>query len=186
MKALKLMIMVPIMAIFIQNATASGQSAGLYLTVQDYMNHKLSYTDNDKIKVTGLLGSHNVVLTHDGKKQVLAKSEIFGYSVNGVDYRFYNNAEYRITSSKGLYIYTRTELVQQGKGPKPTEVYFFSASIADPIQPLTVTNVLSVYAKHPQFTYAVESFFKSDSELTAYDNYNKEYKLAYLCSQNVN
>ena len=175
------------MAFFIQNAAANGQSAGLYLTAQDYMNHKLSYTTvgNDKLKVSGLFGSSTVVLTHDGKKQVFAKSEIFGYSKDGEDFRFSNNAEYLIVSSKGILIYTRTTLVQQGKAPKPTERYYFSASLTDAVQPLTITNILSVYAKHPKFTYSVESFFKNDSDLSAYDSYNKQYKIAWLYSQNA-
>jgi hypothetical protein len=187
MKALKLMIMVPFMAFFIQNAAANGQSAGLYLTVQDYMNHKLSYTTvgDDKLKVSGLFGTSTVVLTHDGKKQVFAKSGIFGFSKDGHDYRFFNNVEYRILSAKGLLIYSHSTLVQQGKGPKPTEQYYFSAGLSDPIQPLTIANIKNVYAKYPKFTYAVESLFKNDGDLAAYDGYNKQYKIAWLYSQNA-
>ena len=187
MKALKLMILVPFMAFFIQNAAANGQSAGLYLTLQDYMNHKLSYTTvgNDKLKVSGLFGSSTVVLTHDGKKQVFAKSEIFGYSKDGQDYRFFNNVEYRILSAKGFLIYSRSTLVQQGKGPKPTEQYYFSSGLSDPIQPLNIANIKGVYAKYPKFTYAVERQFKNDGDLVAYDSYNKQYKIAWLYSQNA-
>jgi len=181
------MIIVPLMALFIQTVAAKGQTIGLYLTRQDYLEHKLSYnTGSDKIKVSGLFGTNSVVLIRDGKKQVFAKSAIFGYSEDGEDFRFFNNAEYRILSSKGLFIYTHTTLVQQGKGPKPTDVYYFSASLSDPVQPLTITNILSVYVKHPQFTYAIEGFFKSDSELADYDTYNKQFKIAWLYSQNVN
>jgi hypothetical protein len=126
-----------------------------------------------------------VVLTHDGKKQVFAKSEIFGYSKGGVDFRFFNNEEYCIVSSKGILIYTRTILVQQTKGSKPTEQYYFSSGLSDPIQPLTITNIRRVYAKYPKFTYAVESMFKNDSDLAAYDGYNKQYKIAWLYSQNA-
>jgi hypothetical protein len=187
MKALKLMILVPFMAFFIQNATANGQSAGLYLTLQDYMNHKLSYTTvgNDKLRVSGLFGSSTVVLIHDGKKQVFAKSEIFGYSKDGEDFRFFNNAEYRIVSSKGILIYTSITLVQQGKGPKPTEQYYFSASLSDPIQQLTIANIRGVYAKYPKFTYAAENLLKNEGDLAVYDSYNKQYKIAWLYSQNA-
>jgi hypothetical protein len=181
------MIVLPLLAFFIQNAAANGQSTGLYLTVQDYMNHKLSYTTvgNDKLKVGGLFGSRKVVLTHEGKKQVFAKSEIFGYSKDGEDFRFFNNEEYCIVSSKGILIYTRTTLVQQGKAPKPIEQYYFSSGLSDPIQLLTIANIKSVYAKQPQFTYAVESQFKNDGDLAAYDSYNKQYKIAWLYSQNA-
>jgi hypothetical protein len=177
----------PVLAIFVLNASATSQPIGLYLTAQDYLSHKLSYgSGSDKIKVSGLFGTSSVVLMHDGKKQVFAKSQIFGYSKDGEDFRFFDNAEYRIVSGKGLFIYTHTTLVQQGKGPKPTEQYYFSASLSDPIQSLTITNILIAYAKYPNFTYAVEGFFRSDSELTAYDTYNKQFKIAYLYTQNVN
>jgi hypothetical protein len=186
MKTLKLIIIGPLMALFILNASAKSQGVGLYLTIQDYLNHKLSYNSgNNKIKVTGLFGSRSVVLTHDGKKQVFAKNELFGYSENGQDYRFFNNAEYRILSAKGLLIYAHTKLLQQGKGPKPTELYYFSANLSDPIHPLTVADIENVYAKYPKFIYAVQSLFKNDDELVAYDNYNKEYKLAHLYAQNA-
>lgn len=180
------MMIVPLMVLFMMSAAAKSQTIGLYLTVQDYLGHKLSYTGSSKIKVSGLFGSNTVVITQDGKKQVLPKSEIFGYSEDGADYRFFNNEEYHIVSAKGLFIYTHTTLVQQGKGPKPTEQYFFSASLADPIRSLTITNVLIVYANHPDFTYAVEGFFKSDNDLAAYDTFNKQFKLAFLYAQKVN
>jgi hypothetical protein len=186
MKTLKLMIIAPMMAFFILNVSAKSQSTGLYLTVHDYLSHKLSYTTvgNDKLKIGGLFGSSTVVLTRDSKKQVFAKSEIFGYSKDGQDYRFFNNVEYRILSAKGLLIYSRSTLVQQGKGPKPTEQYYFSSGLSDQIQPLTIANIKGVYAKYPKFTYAVESLFKNDGDLAAYDSYNKQYKIAWLYSQN--
>ncbi len=187
MKTLKLMIIAPLMALFILNVSAKSQSAGLYLTVQDYLSHKLSYAavGNDKLKVSGLFGTSSVILIHDGKKEVLPKSKIFGYSKDGQDYRFFNNVEYRILSAKGLLIYSRSTLVQQGKGPKPTEQYYFSSGLSDPIQPLTIANIKGVYAKYPKFTYAVESLFKNDGDLAAYDSYNKQYKIAWLYSQNA-
>jgi hypothetical protein len=186
MKTLKLMIIAPMMALSVLNVSAKNQSAGLYLTVQDYLNHKLSYdTGSDKIRISGLFGTSSVILMHDGKKEVLPKSKIFGYSKDGQDYRFFNNVEYCILSAKGLLIYSRSTLVQQGKGPKPTEQYYFSPGLSDPIQPLTIANIKAVYAKYPKFTYAVESLFKNDGDLAAYDSYNKHYKIAWLYSQNA-
>jgi hypothetical protein len=186
MKTVKLMIILPLMALFILNAQAKSQTIGLYLTEQDYLNHKLSYsTGNDKIKVGGLFETNYVILIHDGKKEVLKKNEIFGYSKDGQDYRFFNNAEYRILSNKGLSIYSHTTLVQQGKGPKPTELYYFSSGLSSPIQQLTLANIRSTYAKYPKFVYSVESLFKSDNELAAYGNNNEEYKIAWLYSQNA-
>jgi len=186
MKKLKFMIILPLMALFVQNAAAEGQSTGLYLTSHDYVVHKVSFgADNDKIKVSGLFGTNKVVVIEDGKKQFFAKSEIFGYIKDGDDYRFFNNAEYQILSNNGLVIYSHTSLVQQGKGPKPTELFYFSAGLTATILPLSIANLESVYGKNPKFIYAVESLFKSDNQLASYDFYNKQYKLAYLYTQNM-
>jgi hypothetical protein len=186
MKALKLMIVVPLMAILIQNAAAKGQSAGLYLTTQDYLNHKLSYcTANDKIRVNGLFESNKALLVHNGEKLVIAKSEAFGYRKDDQDFRLFNKGEYKILSSNGIIIYSKTSLVQQGKGPKSTELFYFSESASSPILSLTIANLESVYAKNQKFMYSVESLFKSDSELSSYDAYNKQFKLAYLYTENT-
>jgi hypothetical protein len=186
MKALKLIIAMPLMAIVMQNAAAKGQSAGLYLTTQDYLNHKLSYSaGNDKIKVNSFLGGSNVLAVHNGEKQVIAKSDVFGYRKEDKDFRLFNKGEYKILSSNGIIIYSKTWLVQQGKGPKQTELFFFSESASSPILSLTMANLESVYAKNQKFMYAVESLFKSDRELASYDAYNKQFKLAYLYTENV-
>jgi len=186
MKTLKFMIILPLIALVVQNVAAKGQSTGLYLTANDYIVHKVSFgTANDKIKISGLFGTNKVVLIQDGKKQFFPKSEVFGYIKDGEDYRFFNNAEYQILSNNGLVIYGHTTLVQQGKGPKPTKLFYFSSGLTTAILPLSIANLESVYGKNPKFIYAVESLFKSDNELASFDSYNKQYKLAYLYAQNT-
>jgi hypothetical protein len=186
MKTLKLLIIMPLIALFVQTVAAKGQIIGLYLTRQDYLDHKLSYgADGDKIKVGGLFETNNVVLIHEGKKQVFSKNEIFGYSRDGIDYRFFNDAEYRILENRGLTIYSRTTLVQQGKGPKPTEQYYFSSNLSSAILPLSIANIENVFAKNQKFVYAVQSLVRNDYDLLDYDSYYKEYKLTYLYLQNA-
>ena len=176
----------PFMAFLIQNAAANGQSAGLYRTTQDYLNHKLSYSaSNDQIKVNGFLGGSKVLVVHNGETKIIAKSEVFGYRKDGKDFRLFNKGEYKILSSNGIVIYSKTSLVQQGKGPKPTELFYFSENATSPVLSLTIANLESVYAKNQKFMYAVESLFKSDSELSSYDVYNKQFKLAYLYTENT-
>lgn len=188
MKTIKLLFLVPLMAMFIQSTTAKSQTTGLYLTANDYLSHKLSYSGSgDKIKINGFFEAGNVTLTHEGKKQSLPKNEIFGYSKDGHDYRFFNNEEYCIMENKGLFIYSRTKLVQEAKDPKPTTQYYFSTGLSEPILPLTIANLQKVYEKkYPKFIYAAEELFKSDADLAAFDSYTKEYKLTYLYEQNVN
>ncbi len=102
----------------------------------------------------------------------------------GNEYRLFNDEKYQILSNNGLIIYSKTWLVLQGKGPKPTELFYFSASATEPILPLTIANLESVYGKNQKFMYAVESLFRSDSELASYDSINKQFKLTFLYLQN--
>jgi len=149
MKTLKLIVVVPLMALVVQNALAK------------------------------------VVSLNIGKKQYAGKNEISGNSKEAADFRLYEKGEYRVLSSNGIVLYSKTWLVQQGKGPKQTELFYFSANPSAVIFPLTIANLEHVYGKNPKFIYAVESLFKNDSELASYDYYNKQYKLAFLYSQNA-
>jgi hypothetical protein len=186
MKTLKLMIIVPVVAIFMLNSSAKGQSIGLYLTIHDYLNHKLSYGDSgDKIRINGLFGSANVVLTHDGKKQVFAKSEIFGYHANSQDYRFYNNNAYKILDTIGFYLYSTEKLVQQGKGPKPTTVYCFSKKGGDQILPLTPEYIAKEYPQNYKLKYMVEVASKAAINLDTYDKSSNMYKIKELYTESL-
>jgi hypothetical protein len=184
MKTLKLVIIMPLVAIFMLNSSAKGQSVGLYLTVRDYLDHKLSY-GGDKIKINGLFGSGNVVLIHDGKKQVFAKSEIFGYRQDNQDYRFYNNDAYKVLDPTGFYLYSTEKLVQQGKGPKPTTVYCFSKKAGDQILPLTPEYIAKEYPQNYKLKYMVEVASKADIDLDAYDKSSNMYKIKELYTESL-
>ena len=170
-----------------QGALAKSAKTGLYLTLDDYLNHKLSYvadgTTPNKIHLKNFFEGSNVVVFHDGKKQVFAKNEIFGYQLNDQDYRYYNNTAYKIMDRNGFFIYSSTKLVQQGKGPKPTQFYYFSSKANSDIKALTMDNLQEAFPNNTKFLFAVEGFFKSNDELTAYDSSINEYKLKYLYAQ---
>jgi hypothetical protein len=175
---------VPLATIFMLNSSAKGQSVGLYLTVHDYLDHKLSY-GGDKIKINGLFGSSNVVLTHDGKKQVFAKSEIFGYHQNNQDYRFYNNEAYQVLDTMCFYLYSTEKLVQQGKGPKPTTIYCFSKKAGDQIFPLTPEYIAQEYPQNYKLKYMVEVASKADIDIDAYDKSSNMYKIKELYTESL-
>jgi hypothetical protein len=188
MKTIKLMISMMLIAGFVQSAMAKTQKIGLYLTAEDYMSHKLSYesdgSNGNQIRLHSFIGS-NVAVTQNGKERLFSKNEIFGYRIDNQDYRYFNNSEYRIIDTQGFYIYAGIKLIPQGKGPKQTEVYYFSSKANDAIKPLTINNLESVFSKDTRFVYAMEGSFKSDNELTAFDANLKEYKIKYLYAQSA-
>ena len=165
MKTLKSTIVLPIMAMFFLSATAKNQLAGLQFINQPQIAAAPSF---ELINTSGI--------------QKIDKP-VSAANLSEKSFRVYNNDKYQILSNTGINIYSKTWLVQQGKGPKPTELYFFSAGASGAILPLTLANLESVYGKNQKFMYAVESLFKTDAQLASYDYYNKQFKLAYLYSQ---
>lgn len=186
MKTIKLLIPALLMIVFVQTSFAK-QKIGLYLTAQDYLDHKLSYesdgSNGNKIMLHATFGGYKVIVVQNGKKHMFSKSEIFGYQLNGQDYRYSNNAAYRIIDTKGFYIYGYCRLVPAGKGLKDSESFYFSSAADGDIKPLTMDNLQAVFSKNTRFLYTIQGFFKTDSELTSYDPSLKEYKLKYLYAQ---
>ena len=73
----------------------------------------------------------------------------------------------------------------QGKNLKDSEFFYFSSNTDDEIKPLTIDNLQSVFSKDTKFLYAIQGFFRTDNELTAFVANLKEYKLKYLYAQTV-
>src|SRR5437879_7389062 len=126
MKSLKsLLIIISVTFGFAAESIAQSQSKGLYLTFNDYQNHKLSYgTDQhasnaNKIFMHEFIGDNKITVISNGKKLMFNKGEIFGYRNSNKDYRFYESKAYQIVDTTGFYIYSFEKLVQEGKGPKP-------------------------------------------------------------------
>ena len=189
MKTIKLLTTALLMIVFVQSTLAKAQKVGLYLTAEDFLNHKISYesdgSNGTKIQLHEVFGGANVMVIQNGKRQAFSKSTIFGYRNNGQDYRYFNNSAYRIIDTQGFYIYGLCKLVPAGKGPKQTEFFYFSSKPDGGIKPLTMDNLQAVFSKDTRFLYAVQGFFRTDNELTAYDPNLKEYKLKYLYAQTL-
>jgi len=189
MKNLKLIIAFLAIASFATRSFAQDKATGLYLTAEDYVNHKLSFetngTDATHITLNEFLDGSKVTVWHDGKKQVFVKNEIFGYHTSNSDYRFFNNVGYKIIDTKDFYIYSHPKLVQQGKGEKLADSFYFSASVKDAVEPLTIKDLEKTYAQNTKFKYTIESEFQCDNELTKYDASIQEYKVKYLFDQSA-
>jgi hypothetical protein len=172
----------------VQHLFAQKQS-GLYLTYNDYLNHKLSYTTDGtkgRINIHEFIGMNNVTVTGNGKKQQIAKSSLFGYhDSNNNDYRFFGNKAYQIVDTTGFYIYSYDRLAQQGKGPKPMRTYYFSTKNSNAILPLTPENIAIAFPKNQRFRNMVEVESKADIRLDAYDNVSSEYKIKEIYAESL-
>jgi len=184
MNKFKLTMIIIIIAFgFIKNSSASPKSSGLYLTFNDFVNHKLSYvsdpsgTQNNKIIYHEFLGGGKVTVVNNGKKLVLSKDQVFGYSNGNQDYRFYGNKAYRIVDTNGFYLYSADKLVQQTKGMKPVKTFYFSTKADNELLTLTQENINKAFAANHKFRYLVQAQFRSDEDLDQYDGAVNEYKI---------
>lgn len=182
MNKFKLPVIIIIMTLgFIKNSPAQTQSSGLYLTYNDFVNHKLSYGSDEahknKIVLHNFLEGSNVTLISNGKKQTFAKSEIFGYRENNRDYRFQNNKAFEIVDTEGFYLYKHDKLVQGTKGLKPITTEYFSAKANAEILELTQQNIDKAFAANYKFRNMVQAEFKTDNDLNQYDNALNKYQI---------
>jgi hypothetical protein len=174
--------MLSAMGLRAQNTNAAN---GVYLTEQDYKANRLSYvlSNNDKIQLNSFLGGKNVNLTYQGKKIKLAKSEIYGYRLNGQSFRFYHIETYRIIDTAGFMLYSRQILAQQGKGYKPVERSFYSVGTAQPVLELSIDNLSNSFPTEAGFRYSLNNYFSKDADLMEYDKQTDQYKIKYLYFQ---
>lgn len=163
-------------------AQSKMNSTGIYLTEEDYKTGKLSYVlgTDDKMRLNGFLEGKNVSLTVQGKKIKLSKNEIFGYRQDNSDFRFYQDEAYRVLDTAGFLLYSKDQLTQQGKGPKPVQTYFYSVNTAKPVLSLTLENIYKSFAAERGFRYNVESNFHQDADLITFDRANRQYQIKYL------
>jgi len=187
MKTIILTCAISVMTLAAQKSIASGSVTGLYLTAEDYVHHKLSFStngsDKNHIRLNEFLQSAKVVVMYNGKKQTFLKSRLFGYSRDNQDYRYFNNIAYRIIDTRDFLIYSAPRLKQQAKWSKPENEYYFSSTDTAAIVPLSIKNLEAVYVSNTKFRYMIESGFATDNSLTAYDTALKEYKVKYLYEQ---
>lgn len=178
--------LIAIVTVSLQMGTVHAQSkinnTGVYLTEQDYKMGKLSYVlaAGDKMHTNGFLEGKNVNLTYQGKSITLAKSQVFGYREDNQDFRFYQNEAYRVLDTAGFLLYSKNELAQDGKGPKPVARYFYSVSTDKPILSLTLQNIYKSFPAESGFRYNVQSNFHQDADLINFDKTSKQYEIKFL------
>jgi hypothetical protein len=141
--------------------TSHGKEVGVYGSLNDFTQNNLNYES----------------------KHSFSKSHAYGY-VNSKNekYRFYDNSSYKIVDTLSFFTYYQYKMEPgiNGKGLVKTDEYYFSVKGDGPLLPLTINNLKKAFPENNKFHYALDTLFKSDNELLAYDSYLKMYKLKYI------
>ncbi|MDE3144192.1 MAG: hypothetical protein KGL19_08565 [Bacteroidota bacterium] len=169
----------------VQNKPTSAQ--GLYLTIEDFLNHHLSYSNGNKIILNEFLASAKIKVITTGESKTLAKKQVFGYhNSNNEDYRFYKNELYQIITTQPWFVYKHyaSTSVQGGKGNIKKEFYYFSIAGTDELIPLTVENLKKSFPDNLKF-HDLLDLIKNDDDLVSYDSYRNELKVEYLYQKSL-
>lgn len=166
-------------------ASAQKDSSGIYKTAADFEQRKLSYainykTEKHKINDYVLFNDAVIKVKHHDTTYTLQKSETYGYrSTKGEEFRFIDNKEYKILNpGEPLLIYVYQHLSHSPKeAGKYQPMYYFSTDASAGPQPLTKANLKAAFPNNHKFHDALDSQFKDDDELIAYDSFHKMYKI---------
>ena len=171
------------------NATAQKDSSGMYQTVDDFRNHKLTYainykTEKHKINDYLLFNATQVKVKHHGISYTLDKSAVYGYkSTTGKVFRFVDNEPYEILNpDEELLLYLHTTPINMKVDPtkREEEHYYFSKDAGSPPVELTIDNLKKFFSENSKFLASIDKYFTKDEQLTSYDKKNKTYTLNRL------
>jgi hypothetical protein len=175
--------------LLILNIVSPPSPGGVYLTAEQFSQHTLSYPFDcrtGKLRLNSFLGGAGIQVINNGEKHSFAKDTIFGYrDCKGFDYRFYQNAPYRILDTTGFFLYSYTRLEQGSKIARPATAYYFSSRPTASIQPLTITNLQKAFSSNPNFCYRLSAEFHTDADLLSWFAAGNTYKIKYAYRQST-
>lgn len=161
--------------------------SGIYITVNDYKEGRLSYVD-DKVRFNHFLCKNYITIVKKNSPLHLCKDSIYGYKdVSQNNYRFYNvrDLEYRILENKTIVIYSIQCSIptSSGKGVETITSYYFSTGLNTPIVPLTVIGLKRAFPDNLKLHDKLDVEFYNKNLIADYDYAHKMYRVNYLLSQ---
>jgi hypothetical protein len=99
--------------------------------------------------------------------------------------RIVNGEPYRILRSETLVLYAHERRVPGGKWSATVVDRFFSTTPTSLVQPLTLETLKNAYPDNHKFHDLLTLAFRSDGELTRYDDHHNEYLVTRLLRQSL-
>ena len=165
-----------------------GQNAvGLFLNDGDFLLNKISFVDSRRILMHNFLQKPYITIKLKSSKISIDKDSVFGFvDSEGRNYRISGRRTYTILNpGESILIYFLQYRTGEPKYPEMTRVYFFSNNACSPLVPLTRSNLETYFAYNHKFIEFLELYFRSDFELTEFDNIHQKYKLNVLLDLSI-
>ena len=123
-----------ILTSFIEKSIAQDTivSSGIFLTAKDFQKNILMEeadcgNGSEKFKTNDFFSRGSFGVINKGRKITYKKSNIYAYrNCDNKVWRFYDNEEYQILESKGIYIYDIRRIVFNAGAIEKDRIYYFS------------------------------------------------------------
>ncbi len=169
------------------NRNSLKNQSGVYKSFSDFQAMKLDLSvdvtkEKHKIRVHDFINKSEIDVIHNDKKYTFNKKDIYGIrDVKGDDYRFFNDLEYQIVQVDTIYIYTKSKDINSSNGKnrqtKHVTEYFFSKTGDSEIYALTAENIKNAFPDDHKMHDGLDMMFKSETDLTQYDQFHKTFKI---------
>lgn len=173
---------VAFMTVFV---VAAHSQSGVYLSLEDFEQNKLTYATNaerdiNKIRFNEFIEKPYIIVKHNGKKIHVFKDEVYAYKNKNTVVRTWNFIPYYFLEKGPVWIYYKNVYVSRPKGMQRIRQYFYSATGDGEILPLTVHNLKRSFPHNDLFHAFLDAQFRSDAELSCYDNFANKFKVNNL------
>jgi len=140
---------------------------GIYLTDSDYILHRLTDAfEKDHLHKLNTNKKDRLSVKLDSLDHIYYFDEIWGFRLNGEDWRIYNREFYKINYLNEICLY---EIPGSGQGEGLRTTHYFSTTTISPIHSVSKKNLISAYHEHSGFVKKIkamtftDSIFKRDS-----------------------
>lgn len=170
--------------IYFFSTLLTAQVNGLYLTGNDFKNHKLRFTKEEnkkcKIKIHDYSFHAHIKVTYGDSVYHFSKDSVYGYIEDEIPHRFFKKDTYAILNPTETILIYKLMVSAKTKYDEAVYSYYFSKDANSPIYPLTTKNLEVCFETNTAFIKLMDVHFNSDRDLLEYDNIHKMYKINRL------
>jgi hypothetical protein len=171
---------------FMASVSAQTGSSGIFRTAKDFTSGNLEYaiqcnSQSHKINTDVLFKRKRVIVRHEGKTYKLDKDSVYAVRYcSGKVERLYQRRTYPMVNPGEDILLYKIVTAPIGRGQPAQTRWYFSKDATWPIQPLTIGNLVGAFPENHAFHDAVMAEFKTDGELTRYDDAHKMMRINRL------
>lgn len=190
-KQLKLFFTVLLLIISFNLFSQKERVRGIYRTSEDFVKGNLSFDNNCnnqnlRIRLNDFFSKKYITVKKGDSSLNLLKNDIFGYrNCNNEIFRFKGKIElFLLNAGEQILIYKHI-VSKPPTGRTNVTNYYFSVGINSPVQKLTIKNLKGAFPANLTFHSRIDENFKYNTDLAAFDEANKIYKINLLLKESL-